>query len=137
MFSLNYFMIGALPAALFNLVNLVRGMLFLKNKRELWRLFVIVGLYIACFVLSLISIIDIPLQVILSSSTFLSLILMTVLMWLGNGKHIRYGQFFFASPVWLIHNIFNFSFGGILCELFVMTSVIVSFIKYGKDGFEK
>lgn len=27
--------------------------------------------------------------------------------------------------------------GGILCEVFCLSSIIISFIRYGKDGFEK
>ena len=58
---------------------------------------------------------------------------MTLLMWGGNGKYIRYGQLFASSPSWLVHNIINFSLGGIIGEIFTMCSVIVSFIRFGKD----
>ena len=137
MFSVNFLMIGAIAAAFFNVTNLVRGALLSKNDHKLWRLFVIVGLYTACFAFSVVLTFNNPFQIFLSGLTYLTLEIMTVLMWKGNGKHIRYGQFFLSSPSWIVHNIFNFSLGGILCEVFAMTSVIISFIRFGKDGFEK
>lgn len=137
MFFLNFILIGAVSAALFNLTNLVRGTLFSKKDKKLWKLIAVAGLYSVCLAFALSKIINDPFQIFLSVLTYIPLELMTVLMWLGNGKHIRYGQFFASSPSWIIHNIFNFSLGGILCEVFTMTSVIISFIRYGKNGFEK
>ena len=137
MFFVNFIMINALSAALFNRVNLIRGAVFSKNSRNLWQPLTIVGLYTACFIFSLFSIWGNYFQIFLSALTCITLVIMTILMYKGNGKHIRYGQFFMSSPSWIIHNIFNFSLGGILCEVFMMASVVISFIRFGKDGFEK
>lgn len=137
MFFMNFILIGAISAALFNLTNLVRGTFFQKKEPELWKLIAVSALYTLCFIFSICLIIGNSLQIVLSTLTYITLMIMTFLMWKGNGKHIRYGQLFASSPSWIIHNIFNFSLGGILCEIFSMTSVIVSFIRFGKDGFEK
>lgn len=137
MFFINFILIGAVSAALFNLVNLVRGALLSKNDHKLWRPIVISALYTLCFAFSLTLISNNPLQIFLSAFTYSSLVVMTVFMWKGNGKHIRYAQFTLSSPSWIVHNIFNFSLGGLLCEIFSMISIIVSFIRYDKDGFEK
>ncbi len=62
----------------------------------------------------------------------------TLAMWTNNGKTIRLFQFFASSPIWLVHNtVYAFSLGGILCEIFNMVSVAVSFIRFRKTGFEK
>ena len=137
MFFANFALIGAVSASLFNLTNLVRGTVLLKNDRKVWRVSLICGLYTACFVFALTMIWGDLFQIFLSVITYATLVLMTVLMWLGNGKHIRYGQVIASSPSWIIHNMFNFSLGGLLCEIFSMISVGISFIRYGKDGFEK
>lgn len=137
MFFTNFALIKAVSAALFNMTNLIRGAIFSKKEQKLWKLITVMGLYTACFVVALCMIIGNPFQIFLSALTYATLELMTVLMWKGNGKHIRYAQFFVSSPSWIIHNIFNFSLGGILCEVFMMVSVVVSFIRFGKDGFEK
>lgn len=136
MFFVNFMLIGAFSGALFNLVNLVRGTLLSKNDKKPWRLILIEVLYTACFLFSIMLTLDKPFQIFLSALTYFTLVLMTVFMWKGNGKHIRYFQLAAVSPSWLIHNMFNFSLGGILCEIFCMISVIVSFVRYRKDGFE-
>lgn len=136
-FFVNFLLVGAISAALFNLVNLVRGAMFSKNSRSLVALIVTEGLYIACFMFSLTQIWGNVFQIFLSSLTFAAMVLMTLLMWMGNGKHIRYFQLFFVSPAWMVNNIFNFSLGGILCELLNVISIIVSFVRYGRDGFSK
>ena len=61
----------------------------------------------------------------------------TVVMYISNGKIIRIVQNAYISPAWMVYNIYTISIGGILCEAFNMVSVVVSFIRYGKDGFEK
>lgn len=137
MFFLNFFFIGAVSAALFNFVNLIRGALFSKNDGKKYKLIIIETLYTACFIFSLTKNIGDPMQIFLSALTFVALFAMSIFMSGGNGKNIRYFQFLFVSPAWLIHNLINFSLGGILCEIFNMLSVIVSFIRYGRDGFEK
>lgn len=136
MFFMNFLIIGAVSGALFNLVNLVRGALFAKNKNEILPFVITEVLYTVCFVFSLSFIADKPFQIFLSSLTFLALAFMTIFMWKGNGKHIRYFQLLFVSPAWLIHNVFNFSLGGILCEIFAMASVVISLFRYRADGFE-
>ena len=75
-------------------------------------------------------------MIFIASLPYVTLVIMSVFMWRANGKHIRYFQVTLMSPAWIVHNIFNFSLGGILCESFNMISTIISFIRYGKDGFE-
>lgn len=133
MFFANYALIGALSGALFNLTNLIRGTLFSKNSHKKWHLALIIALYTSCFAISLSFILNDGFQIFLSSITYLSLIIMSVLMWLGNSKHIRYGQILASSPAWIVHNIFNFTLGGLLCEFFAITSSIISLIRFRKS----
>lgn len=136
MFFLNFMIIGAYAGALFNLTNLVRGLLFSKNDSKLWKLIVTVSLYTLCFVFSVIYIWGDWFMIFISALPYVTLVIMSVLMWLGNGKHIRYFQFWLQSPAWIVHNIFNFSLGGIICESLNMLSVVVAFVRHGKEGFE-
>ncbi len=137
MFSINFLMIGALGASLCNVANIARGILYAKSDRVPWKLIVILALYAVCMVISFTAVWGDVRQVALALLTIVSSFAGAVAMWTGNGALIRKTFFFCVSPLWLIHNCFNFSLGGILCESFNMLSVIVSFIRYGKDGFEK
>ena len=61
----------------------------------------------------------------------------TFAMWTRNGKTIRLAQVAVISPLWIVHNVYYFSVGGIICECFNICSVIVSFIRFKKSGFDK
>ena len=60
----------------------------------------------------------------------------TVAMWTHNGKTMRIAQLCLVSPMWIVNNIYYFSIGGILCEVFNMVSVIISFVRFGKTGYD-
>ena len=133
-FVLNFLMIGAYGGALFNLSNLIRGLLFSKNPKKLWKLTVVDIAYTACFIFSLILNHSIE-QIILVAIPFSALIIMSVLMWRGNDKTIRKFQIAYMSPAWIVHNIFNLSIGGLICEAFNMVSSAVYLfrLKKGKN----
>ena len=61
----------------------------------------------------------------------------TVATWKNDGKIIRTVRLYAVTPAWLSYNIVMFSIGGIICEGFNIISIIVSFIRHRKDGFEK
>ena len=61
----------------------------------------------------------------------------TLAMWSRNGKTIRVAQVSVISPLWIVHNVYCLSIGGIICECFNICSVIVSFIRFKKSGFDK
>ena len=124
MFFLNFFLIGAYGGAFFNMCNLVRGLLFMKNSKKKWKLAIIEASYVLCFAFSVYLNSD-PWQIFLVSLPCVALIIISVYMWRGNPKHIRYCQIACSSPAWIVHNIFNLSIGGLVCECF---NIISSFI---------
>ncbi len=134
-FFLNFIMIGALAGALFNLANFVRGMLFSKNREKLWKLILIEILYTVCFAVSVVLRKGNYFQIFLGFLPYVALIFMSVCMWRGNGKHMRISQITYMSPAWIIHNIFNFSLGGLICEIISMVSSFVALMRYKKSGF--
>ena len=137
MFFINFLLIGAYAGALFNLTNLVRGLLFSKNTKKAWKLALTEILYAGCFGFSLIFIWGDAWQIFLSALPCVALLIMSVIMWQGNGKVIRISQVSFMSPAWIVHNIFNFTLGGLLCESFNMVSSVIALIRYRKEGFDK
>ena len=128
MFFLNFILIGAYGGAFFNLCNLFRGLLFLKNAKKKWKLAFISVAYAACFAFSA-YLTPSPRDIILVAIPCISIFLMSALMWLGNAKRIRWCQIFISSPAWIIHNVFNLSVGGILCECFNIVSSVVYLIR--------
>ncbi len=136
MFFVNFLMIFAYAGAFFNLTNLVRGLLFSKEDKKKWKLIFVVLLYTACFVFSAYLIWGDWFGIFIAFLPYITLVVMSGLMWKGNSRHIRYFQVSLMSPAWIVHNIINFSLGGILCESFNMVSSVVALIRYRKSGFE-
>lgn len=130
MFLINYIMIGAVAAALFNLVNFARGILFSKNRKKMWKIVLLEVLYAGCFAFSVLLVKDNYFQIFLSSLPYLGIVFITVCMWNGNGKNIRISQIAYMSPAWLVHNIFNFTLGGIICETISIASSVVALVRY-------
>lgn len=133
MFVVNFGLIGAWGGALFNLCNLVRGALFSKNSNKVWKLVAVEIAYAACFAFSVV-LDHSPQQIILVALPCAALLANSIFMWIGNPKHIRYCQIAFASPAWIIHNIFNLSIGGLLCESFNMVSSAIYLIRTRTDS---
>lgn len=133
LFFLNFIMIGAVAGALFNLTNFVRGALFSKNRKKLWKLIVAETLYTFCFVFSIFTG-DLNLfKIFISFLPYIALVFMSICMWKGNEKHIRYHQIIYMSPAWIVHNIFNFSLGGLICETMNIISSVVALARQKKE----
>lgn len=133
MFFLNFILIGAYGGALFNLTILVRGLLYSKRDNKIWKPVFVDILFTIAYVYSLSLIWGNVLQIVLTTLPYVSLVIMSILMWKDNGKGIRIFQISALSPSWLIHNIFNFTLGGILAEVFNIISALVSLIRFNKE----
>lgn len=136
MFFINFLLIGAYAGAFFNLTNLVRGLLFRKDGKKRWKIALTITLYTLCFAFSVYLIRNNAFMIFISALPYITLVIMSVLMWQGNGRHIRIFQFSLMSPSWIVHNIYNFSLGGIICECFNMVSSVIALIRYKKEGFD-
>lgn len=131
-FVLNFLLIGAYGGALFNFSNLLRGLLFSKNPDKPWKLAAVEIAYTVCFIFSLV-LDHSPKQILLVALPFSALTIMSVLMWRGNDKTIRKFQIAYMSPAWIVHNIFNLSIGGLICEVFNMVSSAVYLYRMKKE----
>lgn len=131
MFALSYLLLGQPSATLFNIVTVICSLVCLKDKLKNKYVFLIIALLYA---LATYLTFDRWWTVILM---FAQLVTSYSLMF-RSGKFIRNLRFFFVSPIWLINNsLICFNIGGLICESITMISIIVSFIRYRKTGFEK
>jgi len=142
LFALQFFLFGNLTAALLNLVNLLRAAALVSAKTKNSRIaFLLIQLmYIACCVFTFgkshVTFGGAAMAMILSIVTTLIQLLETGVLMTRNGKIIRLAQVCVISPVWLINNILTGSIGGVVTEIFGISSVIISFFRYGLNGFE-
>lgn len=130
LFSINFLMLGAYTAACLNFINLFRGGLLAGGDRfkSNWLAAALMAAYTAVTVVTYAN--------WLSVLVLVAQLVGTVAMWSRKGRIIRLGQLFVVSPSWLIHNVFNFSLGGLITEAVSIVSILISLIRYRK-GFEE
>ena len=130
LFATSYFLLGQPSAALYNIISVIFSMMCQKDSLKTKLSF---GIVVALFIIA----------TYFTYENWWSLVLMSAVivtaytMMFKNGTFIRYIRFFYICPIWLINNtIMCFSIGGLVCEIITMTSIIVSFIRFRKTGFE-
>lgn len=137
-FSFQFVLMGAWAGLLFNAFNIVRAVVYRISKLSrsigtvvLFEIYIVVATLISIFLLKE--------TWWLVLFVFIAQAVGTFTMWMKNGKIIRLSQLFVISPLWLLYDalIPIPSIGGILCEVFNITSVIVSFVRFRKIGFDK
>lgn len=130
LFSINFLMLGAYVSAIYNIISIIRSALTQNekffNKKSFYFLCVL-------YVVGTVFAYDNPWSIVL----FIAQIVQTYFMWFKDGGAIRKSQVYFISPAWLINNIIVGSIGGILCEVFIMSSAVISYFRFKKTGFEK
>ncbi|MBQ9748860.1 MAG: YgjV family protein [Clostridia bacterium] len=135
-FSIQFVMIGAWAGLAFNLYNIVRAVVNqTKFSRSVVTLIALEALVVFAASLSIFAFMEAWWLVLLA---FIAQATGTFAMWTKKGRVIRISQLAVVSPFWLLYDLLipTPSIGGILCELFNMVSVIVSFIRFRKSGFD-
>jgi len=128
-FAVSFLLLGSTTAAVLNFINILRGWVFgFAPKRLRSPLALAVG---AAYIVSTILTYDGWLSALVLAAQIVG----TAVMWTDNGKVIRIAQLAFVSPAWLTHNIICKSVGAILCEIFAITSTVISLVRFGSGGF--
>ncbi len=137
LFALQFLLLGGWSGFFINAVSILRG-IALGAGKKLHKWYVLLSLELL-FLLSLILSVAVFAEPWwIATLLFIAQAGGTLVMWTQDGKKIRIAQLSFISPIWMFHNIFYaFSVGGILCESFNIISVIISFIRFRKSGFDK
>lgn len=126
-YILHFFMLGAFSGSLNLIVSLLRNIVLINSKKnwaksDIW-LKLFIGLHIAVTLFTW--------QNAFSLLPCIGMIAMVVSSWSRNGKKVRMANLFINSPSWLIYDIYSRSYAGIFCELLLLASVIISFLRYG------
>ena len=128
-FTVHFFVLGNAVQGALNMFNILRGWAFGFSPRK-YRTAITVSLIIMFTVAT-----------VFTYAGWLSILVLaaqivgTAVMRTDSGKIIRIVQLSFVSPAWLIHNILCGSIGAIFCEVFNITSIIVSIARFGINGF--
>lgn len=137
MFSVNFFLLGAIVGAILNVVSAIRAVVFL-NKDKLhanhpaWLAgFILV--YLLSFVLTFTAFdkVPSPVNLLVEFLPVIGMTATTVSFRMSDAKAIRrFGLI--SSPSWLIYNIANFSIGAIACEVLSLGSIIIGIFRHDR-----
>lgn len=136
-FSAQFIMIGAYAGLVFNAYNIVRAVIYQSKKSKSVYAVILLETLVVAATLTAIFVLGEAWWLVMF--TFIAQATGTFAMWTRNGRTIRISQLAVVSPFWLLYDalIQTPSIGGILCEVFNMASVVVSFIRFKKTGFDK
>ena len=136
-FSAQFILIGAWAGLIFNAYNIVRAVVYQSKKAK--SVGCIICLEILVVAAAALSVLAFKEAWWLVLFTWIAQATGTFAMWTRDGKKIRISQLAVVSPFWLLYDLLIPvpSIGGILCEVFNMASVVISFIRFKKTGFDK
>lgn len=126
-FAINYLLLGSYAGAVMNLFSVFRSLylLFDKRKAATEQLVVLLAVLTVC------GAIGVYLDGWVGLIPYFAQVAGTIGIWLRNGAKLRLLQLTLCSPLWLVNNLIVGSIGGIICEVFVISSVLVSIARYG------
>ena len=124
LFTMHFCLLGAYTGAVLNGIAAVRAGVFV-NKGKKWAdnfiwFIVFCALSIAAGILTW--------DGVSSILPILGMICTTIAYWLKTPKYVRMAAFP-SSPLWLVYNIVNNSYGGVITEIVNMISIIIAMIR--------
>ena len=124
-FTLHFTLLGAYTGAVLNILGVLRNVVFLHREKSWANKKAWLYIFIAIFIIAGL----ITYKNIFSLFPILGMTIASIALWMRNSRHTRF-IVIFSSPCWLVYNIANLSFPGILTESFVMISLAISIIRY-------
>ena len=137
MFSVNFFLLGAIVGAILNVVSAIRAVVFLNRDKlhanhPAWLAgFILV--YLISFILTFTAFgkDPTPMNLLVEFLPVIGMTATTVSFRMSDAKAIRrFGLI--SSPSWLIYNIANFSIGAIACEILSLGSIVIGIFRYDR-----
>ena len=127
LFCVQFFIMEAYTGALSLMVNIIRNLLLLKAKDWGW---VKSNMTLACIIAMLAVITVYTWDGPISLLPFISVAVTSVGYWTENAQKIRLSQLV-GSPCTLVYDVIIRSWGGVLNEVIVIISIVISIVRFG------
>lgn len=127
LFLIHYGMVGAWGGCLMNVVACVMSIVLLLGEKvkKVPVLILLLGLYAGVTVLVIVKGWDSPLAILACVAQFA----VTIGMWTRDHVKLRVVRGGIVAPLWITYNILSGSIGGVICEAFTISSVVVYFVR--------
>lgn len=134
LFTVSYLLLGAYVGALLNFVAIIRAVVYMyKEKFRSEKLVWLIG-FTCVYLLSYLLTFTVfgkdftPVNGIVEFLPIIGMFATTVSFRCKDAASVR-RLGLISVPSWLIYNIFNFSIGGIICEIFCCCSIAIGMIR--------
>ena len=67
---------------------------------------------------------------------FIAFSVSTLAFWTNSAKMLRLSERFCVAPAWPLYDFLNGAYGGVLNELVILASVVVSIVRFGWKGLD-
>ena len=138
LFSINFFMLGAIVGGILNAVAFIRAIIFLnKEKLHADNVYWLIGFIVVYFVSYFLTFTVFGkeptlINFVLELLPVIGMIASTLSFRLSDAKSIRkYGLI--SSPSWLIYNFASGSIGAVICEILSLGSIIIGMIRFDRN----
>lgn len=124
-FCAHFFMLGTYTGAVLNAIAAIRAVIYSNRDKpffgsKFW-LWLFIGISATAGVLTW--------EGYISVLPTVAMIIGSVAVWVIKPRHIRILSIV-QSPMWMTYNIFNASLPGIITEVFVISSIAISIVRY-------
>ena len=124
LFAIHYIILGAYTGAIMNILAASRSLVFMNNTKKWAKSKIWVAVFMIVYTVACVLTWDKWYSVL----PLIAMLLTTVSNWFQSEKKIRFLTFP-SSPCWLVYNVLNGSFAGVITEIFVMSSLIIAIIR--------
>lgn len=136
-FAVNMYLLGSMIGCLLNSIGILRTIVYLQKDRKGFPTKTLTGAFILMFIAAYILVFTLfekeptPINLLVEVLPVVAMCALTIGSSLTGTTAIRVCAFI-SSPCWLTYNFINVAIGGILCEIFTLTSVILAFVRLDK-----
>lgn len=132
-YGTQFYLLGA-RGGLFNMaMQIVRNMLLLKiNEWEWLRRKICAPLFCIPSLIYMMITWQSPVDLL----PFVAFVAGTLAFWTNSAKMVRLSEIACVAPAWLAYDLIAGAYGGVLTELVILTSVIVSIVRFGWKGLD-
>jgi hypothetical protein len=133
LFTTHFLLLGAYTGAAFNLIGLGRCLVFYHRGQKKWASSPI---WLAVFFVLIMGTVVATWDGVVTLFPTAAMFFTTVSLWVSKARFVRLLSLP-SSPLWLIYNLINRSYAGILTESFMMVSILIAIVRFDILGIKE
>ena len=132
-YGIQFYLLGA-TGGLFNMaLQIVRNLLLCRIDEWEWLRW---KGWAALFCIPSLIYMILTWQSLLDILPFIAYTVGTFAFWTNSAKMLRVSELICVSPAWMLYDLISGAYGGVLNELVILASVVISIVRFGWKGLD-